>query len=79
LEENSVIGGCGAAILEWAANAHPGSDTRIITMGLPDSFIEHATRQELLAGLGLQGELICQRLLRELDRRALKRRAQSAS
>ncbi len=52
VEEGALIGGFGSAVLE-AACAH-GWDTRIMrTLGIPDRFIEHGDRNELMAELGL--------------------------
>jgi 1-deoxy-D-xylulose-5-phosphate synthase len=58
VEEGTLEGGFGSAVLE-AANA-AGLDTRnIIRLGIPDRFVEHAERAELLADLGLDVEGIC--------------------
>jgi 1-deoxy-D-xylulose-5-phosphate synthase len=58
VEEGALAGGFGSAVLE-AANA-AGLDTRnIIRLGLPDQFVEHAERGELLADLGLDAAGIC--------------------
>ncbi len=55
VEEGTLEGGFGSAVLE-AANA-AGLDTRnIIRRGIPDQFIEHGERHELLADLGLTAE-----------------------
>jgi len=52
VEEGTLEGGFGSAVLE-AANA-AGLDTRnIVRRGLPDRFIEHGERSELLAEVGL--------------------------
>lgn len=52
LEEGALAGGFGSAVLEAACQQ--GWDTRILrTLGLPDRFIEHGERSELLADLGL--------------------------
>ena len=52
VEEGALIGGFGSAVLE-AACAH-GWDTRVLrTLGVPDKFIEHGDRNELLVELGL--------------------------
>ena len=57
----------GSALLE-AANA-AGLDTRpIIRMGLPDRFIEHGERSELLVELGLDVEGICRTIRKALTR-----------
>jgi 1-deoxy-D-xylulose-5-phosphate synthase len=52
VEESALVGGFGSAVLELAAEA--GLDTsRVRRLGIPDKFIEHAERSELLADLGL--------------------------
>jgi 1-deoxy-D-xylulose-5-phosphate synthase len=63
VEEGTLEGGFGSAVLE-AANA-AGLDTRnIIRLGLPDQFIEHAERGELLASLGLDVNGVCETVRR---------------
>jgi 1-deoxy-D-xylulose-5-phosphate synthase len=58
VEEGTLEGGFGSAVLE-AANA-AGLDTRgIVRLGIPDRFVEHADRGELLHDLGLDVESIC--------------------
>jgi 1-deoxy-D-xylulose-5-phosphate synthase len=58
IEEGTLQGGFGSAVLE-ACNA-AGIDTRnVIRVGLPDRFIEHAERGELLAELGLDVDGFC--------------------
>src|SRR5207253_7761586 len=58
VEEGTLAGGFGSALLE-AANA-AGLDTRnVVRLGLPDRFVEHAERAELLADLGLDVNGIC--------------------
>ncbi len=52
VEEAALAGGFGSAVLELAADR--GLDSRRIRrMGIPDQFIEHGERAELLADLGL--------------------------
>lgn len=52
VEEAALPGGFGSAVLEAAADA--GCDTRAIhRLGLPDQFIEHGERGELLDEFGL--------------------------
>ncbi len=59
VEEGTLEGGFGSAVLE-AANA-AGLDTRgILRLGLPDRFIEHAERGELLSDLHLDVAGLCQ-------------------
>jgi 1-deoxy-D-xylulose-5-phosphate synthase len=69
VEESTLEGGFGSALLE-AANA-AGLDTRhILRRGLPDRFIEHAERGELLAELGLDVEGLCATVRTALEQRA---------
>jgi 1-deoxy-D-xylulose-5-phosphate synthase len=52
VEEGTLVGGFGSALLEAANDA--GIDSRhIVRLGIPDRFVEHAERAELLANLGL--------------------------
>jgi 1-deoxy-D-xylulose-5-phosphate synthase len=64
LEEASLMGGFGSAVLEAAADA--GVDaSRVCRLGIPDRYIEHGERDELLADLGMDVPGIvatCQRL-----------------
>jgi 1-deoxy-D-xylulose-5-phosphate synthase len=63
VEEGTLQGGFGSALLE-AANA-AGLDARhVVRQGLPDQFIEHAERAELLADLGLDVNGLCQAVRR---------------
>lgn len=55
VEEGTVLGGFGAAVLE-AANAAGLRTDHVRCLGLPDRFIEHGERDELLADLGLHVE-----------------------
>jgi len=57
VEEGTVEGGFGSAVLE-AANA-AGIDARnVIRRGVPDKFIEHGDRNELLADIGLSADAL---------------------
>lgn len=51
VEENTVSGGAGSGVNE-VLNAH-GVKTTILTIGLPDRFIEQGTREEVLTDAGL--------------------------
>ena len=46
-----IAGGFGSAVLEHAARR--GTPARIRLLGIPDRFLEHAGRAEILADLGL--------------------------
>lgn len=52
VEESTLCGGFGAAVLE-AANAAGVRTDNVCRLGIPDQFVEHGERGELLADLGL--------------------------
>ena len=54
IEEAALAGGLGSAVLEILADA--GVMTRVVRLGLPDHFIPHGSRTELLEELGLTVE-----------------------
>jgi 1-deoxy-D-xylulose-5-phosphate synthase len=58
VEEGTLQGGFGSAVLE-ACNAERVDTRSVIRLGIPDRFIEHAERAELLADLGLDVEGLC--------------------
>jgi 1-deoxy-D-xylulose-5-phosphate synthase len=80
LEENTVLGGFGAGVLEWAAAHEEISPPHVTCVGIPDAFQEHATRAELLAGMGLDAASLVERVAARLaETRAGGSRAGSAS
>jgi len=54
LEENSLVGGFGSAVLEYYASS--GYKNDILRIGLPDKFIDHGTQEELHRMLGIDPE-----------------------
>ena len=58
VEEGTLEGGFGSAVLE-ACNAERIDARNVIRLGLPDRFVEHAERAELMADLGLDVEGFC--------------------
>jgi 1-deoxy-D-xylulose-5-phosphate synthase len=71
VEEGTLEGGFGSAVLEAANSA--GLDTsHVLRLGLPDRFIEHGERGELLADLGLDVSGLCVTLRRALARKVEK-------
>lgn len=59
VEEGTIEGGFGSAVLE-AANA-AGLDARnVVRRGIPDQFIEHGDRNELLADCGLSADKLAE-------------------
>ena len=75
VEEGTLVGGFGSAVLEAASDL--GLDTsRLQRMGIPDRFIEHGERAELLADLRLDAHGIadsCRQLAAQLDHAQLHR------
>ncbi|MHC4876228.1 MAG: 1-deoxy-D-xylulose-5-phosphate synthase [Planctomycetota bacterium] len=64
IEESTVVGGFGSAVLEAASDA--GLNTsHIKRLGIPDRFVEHGHREELLDSIGLSAAGLI-RLCREL-------------
>jgi 1-deoxy-D-xylulose-5-phosphate synthase len=51
MEEGCLAGGFGSAVLEYFKDI--GSQINVSRMGIPDNFIEHGTRKELLDSLNL--------------------------
>ncbi|MCK4908315.1 MAG: 1-deoxy-D-xylulose-5-phosphate synthase, partial [Planctomycetes bacterium] len=53
VEEHALKGGFGSAVLEYANQSAAAELKKIIMLGIPDEFIEHGSRDKLLARLGL--------------------------
>jgi len=51
IEENAVAGGAGSAVIELLANC--GSTVPTLTLGIPDRFVEHGSREDCLAAAEL--------------------------
>ncbi|WOD45271.1 1-deoxy-D-xylulose-5-phosphate synthase [Hwangdonia lutea] len=54
IEDASIIGGFGSAILEFAAANHYNNTIKVL--GIPDAFIEHGSVYELQKSVGLDAE-----------------------
>lgn len=61
IEENTILGGFGAAVLEAAGGL--GLTTPITLLGLEDQFLPHASRGQLLVMARLDPESIARRIL----------------
>jgi 1-deoxy-D-xylulose-5-phosphate synthase len=71
VEEGTLEGGFGSAVLEAANDA--GLDARhVLRLGLPDRFIEHGERGELMADLGLDVSGLCATVRRAVGRKIEK-------
>lgn len=62
LEDHAVMGGFGSAVLEALA-AEGRCRARVQLMGVPDRFLEHGSRDEMLLEVGLDAQSVAQRLL----------------
>jgi 1-deoxy-D-xylulose-5-phosphate synthase len=62
IEENSVIGGFGSAVLDYLNRKHPGC--RMLEIGLPDRFITHGDMECLYRETGLDTETLSGNILR---------------
>lgn len=54
IEDGTVVGGFGSAIKEFASQFH--YTNQIISLGVPDRFIDHGTKEELYHQVGLTSE-----------------------
>ena len=61
LEDNAIAGGAGSAVGELLAAS--GIAIPLLQLGLPDAFLEHATREQLLAEAGLDADGIQRAIL----------------
>ena len=71
LEDNAVAGGAGSAVAELLAAR--GIEIPLLRLGLPDAFLEHATREELLAEAGLDADGIRRAILARFPQRQTRR------
>jgi 1-deoxy-D-xylulose-5-phosphate synthase len=60
LEDNAVMGGAGSAVNELLASH--GITVPVVNLGLPDQFLEHGSREGILAACGLDAQGILARL-----------------
>jgi Deoxyxylulose-5-phosphate synthase len=60
IEDGSIMGGAGSAVQEFASKEN--LNVRSILFGIPDKFIEHASREEMLVDAGLNVENIRSKL-----------------
>ena len=60
IEDGSVAGGAGSAVQEFCSDKK--IDIKSILIGIPDKFIEHASRNEMLNEAGLTSEKIISKI-----------------
>ena len=66
IEEHTTNGGLGSACLEEAARSRWATD-RLYPIGLPDAFVEHGTRTEMLDEVGLTPRRLVQTITAQLS------------
>lgn len=77
LEDNARLGGAGSAVNEVLVAQH--HTVPVLNLGLPDQFIEHGTREELLAQCGLDTAGIQRAVAKRLRSRDLDRPSSAQS
>jgi len=63
VEEHALAGGFGSAVIE-GLEFHGLSETAVLRLGIPDEFIEHGTRSQLLESLQLTPSAMAERIIR---------------
>lgn len=66
IEENSIIGGFGSAIVEYFSDNNLKSE--ILRIGLPDYFVDHGTQEELHKIVGLDPDSISAKIKAFINR-----------
>ena len=67
LEEGSILGGFGSSVLEYLSN-NSYNNKKVKVLGVPDNFIDHGKREELLDLLGLSKEKIYEKIKNDQKR-----------
>ena len=65
VEENALQGGFGSAVLEFFEQEKL-YDIKLVRLGIPDAFIKHGPREQLLKIVGITPEKIVESVLRLL-------------
>lgn len=60
IEENTILGGAGSAVSQYFQHASPS--VHCLNLGLPDHFIDHGKREQLLALCGLSEKAISEKI-----------------
>lgn len=63
VEENTLIGGLGSAVLEYFNDNLSTEDIKIYRLGVPDMFCQHASREEQLKLVGLSVDELTQKVI----------------
>ena len=60
LEENTIVGGFGSAVLEFFADNNYKND--LMRIGIPDQFVDHGTQSELHKEIEIDPDSIIKRI-----------------
>ena len=64
LEENVLQGGYGLPVKAWVQERHP--NVKVLTVGLPDAYVEHGNVDLLKKEIGLDAVSITEKILEKL-------------
>ncbi|MBM3290059.1 MAG: 1-deoxy-D-xylulose-5-phosphate synthase, partial [Candidatus Hydrogenedentes bacterium] len=70
VEENTLPGGFGAGVIEYYADRGGLDELKVRRLGFPDRYLDHATRDEQLAEIGLDFDHIAEAVREFVGRRA---------
>ncbi len=65
VEENAVMGGAGSGVNELLSAS--GGSFNVLNIGIPDTYIEHGSRQDCLTAAGLDADGIYEQVNRRLE------------
>lgn len=74
LENNTLTGGFGSAVLELANSLDLKKTPSILRIGLPDSFVEHGDGNLLFKKLGITPEKITEMILMKIKHKSVRRK-----
>lgn len=60
LEDNAVMGGAGSAVNEYLQQTY--TQIPVLNFGIPDSYVDHALREEQIEACGLDAESLLERI-----------------
>lgn len=62
LEEGVLAGGVGSSVLEVLCEQRRLAECKVLTLGIPDEFVVHGTKQQLFRDLGLNQEAVAEKV-----------------
>jgi 1-deoxy-D-xylulose-5-phosphate synthase len=68
VEDGVVVGGAGAAVVEWASD-HGLTGPTVVRLGLPDTFVEHGSQRQLHDEVGIGPDGLTAAALRLVGRK----------